>query len=133
MYYVDSATQRIDLFDFDPVRGTISNRRPFVEIDARDGSPDGLTVDAEGAIWVALWGGAAIRRYRPDGRLERVVHLPVTHPTTCAFGGPDLTDLFITSATIRLSEAERRAQPLAGTILRHRPGVSGRAAHAYAG
>ena len=133
MYYVDSPTQRIDVFDFEPIDGAISNRRALAGIDAADGSPDGLTVDAEGAIWLALWGGAAIRRYLPDGRLDRVVHLPVTHPTTCAFGGPDLTDLFITSATIRLSEAERRAQPLAGAILRYRPGVSGRAAHAYAG
>lgn len=133
MYYVDSPTQRIDVFDFDPAAGAISNRRTFVEIDPADGCPDGLTVDAEGAIWLALWGGAAIRRYLPDGSLDRVLRLPVTHPTTCAFGGPDLSDLFITSATIRLSPDERRQQPLAGTILRHRPGVSGRAANAYAG
>jgi sugar lactone lactonase YvrE len=133
MYYVDSPTQRIDVFDFDPAIGAIANRRPFAEIDPAGGSPDGLTVDAEGGIWLALWGGSAIRRYLPDGRLERVISLPVTHPTTCAFGGPDLTDLFITSATIRLSDAERRLQPLGGTILRHRPGVRGRAANAYAG
>lgn len=133
MYYVDSPTQRIDVFDFDSAAGAIANRRTFVEIDPVDGSPDGLTVDADGAIWLALWGGSAIRRYLPDGRLDRVLRLPVTHPTTCAFGGADLSDLFITSATIRLSDAERRAQPLAGTILRHRPGVRGRAANAYAG
>jgi len=132
MYYVDSHTQRIDLFDFDRRSGSIANRRPFVEIDPADGSPDGLTVDAEGGIWLALWGGSALRRYLPDGTLDCVVPLPVTHPTTCAFGGADLADLFITSATIRLTEAERRRQPLAGTILRHRPGVIGRAAHAFA-
>lgn len=133
MYYVDSPTQRVDVFDFDLAAGAIASRRPFVAIDPADGSPDGLTVDAEGAIWLALWGGSAIRRYLPDGRLDRVIPLPVTHPTTCAFGGPDLADLFITSATIRLSAVERRQQPLAGTILRFRPGVPGRAANAYAG
>lgn len=133
MYYVDSPTQRIDVFDFDPDAGAMTNRRPFAAIDPVDGTPDGLTVDAEGAIWLALWGGSAIRRYLPDGRLDRVIPLPVTHPTTCAFGGPDLADLFITSATIRLSAAERRQQPLAGAILRLRPGVRGRAANAYAG
>jgi sugar lactone lactonase YvrE len=133
MYYVDSLTQRIDQFDFDPRAGSLSNRRPFVAIDPADGTPDGLTVDAEGGIWVALWGGSAIRRYRPDATLERVLTLPVTYPTTCAFGGPDLGDLYITSATTRLSDDERRQQPLAGGVLRHRPGVTGRRAHAFAG
>jgi sugar lactone lactonase YvrE len=133
MYYVDSMEQRIDVFDFDLARGAIANRRPFVEVDRSDGTPDGLTVDAEGAIWLALWGGSAIHRYRPDATLDRVLRLPVTHPTTCAFGGPDLRDLYITSAVIKLSEDERRVQPLGGAVLRHRPGVAGRAAHAFAG
>jgi sugar lactone lactonase YvrE len=133
MYYVDSLTPRIDQFDFDVSAGTISNRRCFVTIEAADGCPDGLTVDAEGAVWLALWGGSAVRRYLADGTLDRVLRLPVTRPTTCAFGGPDLDDLYITSAAIKLSEAERRQQPLAGAILRHRAGVAGRAAHAFGG
>jgi sugar lactone lactonase YvrE len=133
MYYVDSLTQRIDLFDFDAERGTIANRRTFVQIDPADGCPDGLTVDAEGCVWLALWGGAAVRRYRPDGALDRILRVPVTHPTTCTFGGPDLGDLYITSATIRLTDEERRKQPLAGAVIRHRPGVLGRPAHAFAG
>jgi sugar lactone lactonase YvrE len=133
MYYVDSLTYRIDRFDFDLAAGSIANRQPFVAIDPADGTPDGLTVDAEGGIWLALWGGSAIRRYFPDGTLDRVLQLPVTHPTTCAFGGPDLKDLYITSAAIRLSEEERQRQPLAGSILRHRPGVPGRPAHAFGG
>jgi sugar lactone lactonase YvrE len=133
MYYVDSLAQRIDVFDFDVRRGAIANRRPLVEIDPAVGCPDGLTVDAEGAIWLALWGGSAIHRYRPDGTLDRVLDLPVTHPTTCAFGGPDLRDLYITSAVIKLSDDERRRQPLGGAVLRHRPGVAGRPAHAFGG
>jgi sugar lactone lactonase YvrE len=133
MYYVDSLTQRIDQFDFDPAAGTIANRRPFAAIDANDGCPDGLTVDAEGAIWVALWGGSAIHRYLPDGTLDRILRVPVSYPTTCAFGGPTLEDLYITSATIPLSESERRLQPFGGAVIRCRPGVAGRASHAYGG
>jgi sugar lactone lactonase YvrE len=133
MYYVDSHTQRIDQFDFDLSTGSIANRRPFVAIAAAEGCPDGLTVDAEGAIWLALWGGSCLRRYLPDGTLDRVLELPVTHPTTCAFGGPTLSDLYITSATIELSDDERREQPAAGSLLRHRPGVTGRPAHAFGG
>jgi sugar lactone lactonase YvrE len=133
MYYVDSLAQRLDVFDFDPAAGSIANRRTLVALDPAEGCPDGLTVDADGGIWLALWGGSAVRRYLPDGTLDRVLRLPVTHPTTCAFGGADLGDLYITSATIKLSADERRRQPLAGGILRHRPGVTGRAANAFAG
>ncbi len=133
MYYVDSLTQRLDQFDFDLASGTIANRRELAAIDPNDGCPDGLTVDAEGAIWVALWGGSAIHRYLPDGTLDRILGLPVTHPTTCAFGGSTLEDLYITSATIKLSESERRLQPFGGAVIRCRPGVTGRASHAYGG
>jgi sugar lactone lactonase YvrE len=131
MYYIDSLTQRIEQFDFDPGPGTIANRRTLVEIDTNDGCPDGLTVDADGALWVALWGGSAVRRYRPDGTLDRELRVPVTHPTTCAFGGADLQDLYITSAVIALSDEQRRHQPAGGAILRHRPGVTGRLANAF--
>jgi sugar lactone lactonase YvrE len=133
MYYVDSLTQRIDHFDFDLATGTIANRRQLAAIDANDGCPDGLAVDAEGAIWVALWGGSALHRYLPDGRLDRILRVPVSHPTTCAFGGPALEDLYITSATIKLSDSERRLQPFGGAVIRCRPGVAGHAAHPYGG
>lgn len=133
MYYVDSLTQRVDEFDYDPASGALANRRPLVTIDPADGCPDGLTVDVEGGIWLALWGGWAVHRYAPDGSLDRVLKVPVSHPTTCAFGGAALDTLYITSATIRLTEAERRAQPLAGAVIRHHPGTRGRPAHAFAG
>jgi sugar lactone lactonase YvrE len=87
MYYVDSPTRRIDVFDFDAGAGAIANRRPFVALPPEAGFPDGLTVDAEGFVWLALWGGAALHRYDPEGARERIVPLPVTHPTSCAFGG----------------------------------------------
>ena len=90
-------------------------------------------LDAEGGVWIALWAGGALRRYAPDGRLDQVVTMPVTHPTKCAFGGPDLADLYVTSAWTALSPSERTAQPQAGGLFRYRPGVKGRPAHTYAG
>lgn len=128
MYYVDSATQRIDVFDFDAARGALSNRRPLARIPTETGVPDGLTVDADGFLWLAVWGGAAVHRYSPEGALDRRVQMPVTQPTKCWFGGPDLTDLFITSASIGLSADERAREALAGGIFRLRPGVQGKPA-----
>ena len=95
LYYADSRTGRVDVFDFDLDDGRLGERRAFVEIDR--GRPDGLTVDADGCVWVALWEGGAVHRYDPRGRLERVVELPVDRVTSCAFGGPDLRVLFVTT------------------------------------
>jgi sugar lactone lactonase YvrE len=131
MYYVDSPTRRIDVFDFDLATGSITNRRPFVEVPADAGVPDGLTVDAAGFVWLALWGGAALRRYAPDGTLDRVVPLPVTHPTSCAFGGAALDELYVTSARRPLTAEEKARQPQAGGVFRVRPGVVGRPAHLF--
>ncbi|MET0554879.1 MAG: SMP-30/gluconolactonase/LRE family protein [Vicinamibacteria bacterium] len=133
LYFVDSGTQRVDLFDFDPVAGALSNRRPFVEVPSAAGMPDGLVVDADGLVWVALWGGGALHRYATDGALAEVVTLPVSHPTSCAFGGPDLQDLYVTSATVELTPAALSRQPYAGGLFRLRPGVAGRAGHRFAG
>ena len=88
MYYIDSPTQRIDVFDFDEESGALANRRAFVEIPVADGMPDGMTVDAEGHVWVALFRGAKVRRYRPDAGIDLEVNVPVTLVTSCAFGGP---------------------------------------------
>jgi sugar lactone lactonase YvrE len=97
-YFVDSPTQAIDVFDFELDRGRITARRRFAEIDPRDGLPDGLTVDAEGGVWVCLFGGACVRRYDATGSLDAVMPLPVARPTSLAFGGPDLDRLYVTSA-----------------------------------
>jgi len=133
MYYVDTPTGRIDLFDFDPLTGAIANRRPFVEIPPSAGSPDGMTVDSAGNIWLALWGGSAVRCYSPQGLLERVVEVPASQVTSCAFGGPDLADLYITSARGGLTPEQLERQPHAGSVFRVRPGVSGRPANSFAG
>jgi sugar lactone lactonase YvrE len=98
MYFVDSPTQRIDAFDFDPASGQVSSRRAFAELDPRDGMPDGLTVDAEGGVWVCLFGGGALRRYAADGTLTASLPLPAVNPTSLVFGGPDLRTLYVTSA-----------------------------------
>jgi len=126
MYYADSPTGRVDVFDWDPKAGTVSRRRPFVMVAAGDGVPDGLCVDADGYVWIALWGGAAVRRYRPDGALDREVRLPVSQVTSCAFGGQHLDELFITTAAGGLTEEQLAAQPMAGAIFRYRPGCQGR-------
>lgn len=119
MYYNDTPTRRVDVFDVPSPDGgasgaDVSGRRPFVEIEEGAGYPDGLTVDAEGCVWVALWDGGAVRRYTPDGRLDRTVEVPVPRPTACAFGGTDLRDLYVTTASVGTDSA---AHPLAGSLL----------------
>jgi sugar lactone lactonase YvrE len=113
MYYADTPTRRVDVFDHDHDSGHVANRRPLVEIEAGAGFPDGLTVDAEGCVWVALWDGGAIRRYTPAGALDRVITLPTPRTTACAFGGAALTDLYVTTARVGLESPD----PLAGSVL----------------
>jgi sugar lactone lactonase YvrE len=125
MYYVDSPVRRVDVFDYDSATGRADNRRPFADLSAFDGVPDGLTVDADGCVWVAVWGGGVLRRLAPDGSQDSVVAVPVSQPTSCAFGGPGMSDLYITTASIGLTEAELSEQPLAGRLLQLRPGPVG--------
>jgi sugar lactone lactonase YvrE len=124
MYYIDTPTQRIDAFTFLPSTGEITDRQPAIHVPPEQGAPDGMTIDAEGGLWVALWGGGAVHRYL-DGRLDRVITLPVSQPTSCAFGGDGLDELYVTSAWDGLSSTERHAQPLAGAVFRALPGVRG--------
>ncbi|MEU1650677.1 SMP-30/gluconolactonase/LRE family protein [Streptomyces pristinaespiralis] len=113
MYYIDSPTRRIDVFDLRPGDPLPVNRRPLAVVEDGAGYPDGLTVDADGCVWVALWDGAALRRYTPEGVLDRVVELPVRRPTSCAFGGAGLTDLYVTSAR----KGQAAPHPLSGSLL----------------
>ncbi len=101
-YYIDSATQRIEVFDLDRETGAITGRRPLVEIPSSRGAPDGLAVDADGCLWVALFGGGAVRRYTPDGRHDLTLPLPTSRVTSCAFVGDALDLLAITTATVGL-------------------------------
>lgn len=127
VYYVDTPTRRIDVLRTDG--GHVVDRRPLATVEAGAGFPDGLTVDADGCVWVALWDGAALRRYTPDGRLDRTVPLPVRRPTACAFGGPGLRDLYVTTARTGLD----RPHPLSGSLLVLPDAGQGREGHAFAG
>ncbi len=132
-YFVDSPTCRIDVFDFDAASGALENRRPLAAVEVEGAVPDGLNVDAEGGVWVALHGGWGLRRYSPDGELIVEVGLPVAKITSCCFGGPDLRDLYVTTRREGLSESERSGQPLAGALLRLDVGVAGLPTHPFAG
>jgi len=125
MYYVDSPSRKIDVFDYNSASGELYGRRVFSDLQYADGVPDGLTVDADGCVWVAMYGGAAIRRFTPAGKPDVALPVPVARPTSCAFGGPNLSELYVTTASAGLSEAARKAQPLAGRLLRLRPGPFG--------
>ena len=130
MYYVDTTTRGIDAFDYDAETGAIAGRRLLMTIERDAGFPDGLIVDSEGCIWVALWDGWGVRRYAPDGAHLGTVDVPAARVTKAAFGGPDLGDLYITTAA---ADEPDDAQPYAGGLFRARPGAHGLAAHAYAG
>lgn len=133
MFFIDSPSQKIDAFDFDAATGAISNRRTIAEVDPADGLPDGLTIDAEGGVWVALFAGGALRRYAPDGTLEEQIELPLTNPTCPAFGGPDLDTLYVTTAWHKLTPEQHAAEPQAGALLALQPGVRGLPRNRYAG
>jgi sugar lactone lactonase YvrE len=131
MYHIDSLAGTVWVHDFDAESGSISNRRPLVEVPKDQGTPDGMTVDVEGCLWVAFWGGGAVRRYGLDGTLLEEVRLPVRQVSCCAFGGPDQGDLYVTTAARGLSARELTDQPNAGGLFRFRPGVTGPPAYAY--
>jgi sugar lactone lactonase YvrE len=133
MYFVDSPTGRIDVLDYDPVEGTVSSRRRFARVDLAIGVPDGLAVDSEGGVWVAVFGGGQVRRYDADGSLSDVLDLPTTQVTSVCFGGEDLQDLFVTTARKHLTASALADQPLAGAVFACRPGVAGRPENRFAG
>jgi sugar lactone lactonase YvrE len=132
MYYIDSMSQGVDVMNFNALDGSVSGRRRLITVPPDEGLPDGMTVDAEGYLWVALHGSGSIRRYTPDGQVERIVRVPPTMVTCCTFGGPDLSDLYITTMNYGMSEAARQAQPLAGALFRCQPGVRGKLPYRFA-
>ena len=119
MYYIDSAAQRVDVFDFELASGHLTERRPLVAIDESDGIPDGLTVDDEGGVWVALYRGGCVRRYDERGRLDAVLEVPAENVTSCCFGGDDGRSLFVTTAAPD------------GNVYVTEPGVTGPPAHVF--
>jgi sugar lactone lactonase YvrE len=127
-YYNDTATHRISVFDYDGANG-LTHPRTFAEIPD-DGSPDGLTVDSEGGVWTAIFDGGRVHRYSPDGVLDAVLEVPARKVTACAFGGAGLDELFITTSREGLEDGD---DPLAGSLFRARPGVTGLPVREFAG
>jgi sugar lactone lactonase YvrE len=128
-YYVDTRDQGIDIFDYSADTGLV-NRRQWVDIPVEVGWPDGLTVDAEGGVWLALMGGSAVHHYSASGSLEEVISLPVSQVTACTFGGTGLDTLYITTSQIG---ADIQAQPASGALFAVQPGARGRPALTFAG
>lgn len=131
MYLVDSGPRVVHAFDFDAESGTISAGRVLVTVAEAIGAPDGMTVDAGGDLWVAIYGGGRVNRYAPDGSLLETLHIPARQSTCCAFGGPDMRTLFVTTATEGWSDEQRRADPAAGLIYRYETGTRGQPAAPY--
>lgn len=133
MYFSDTPAGIIYACDFDIAAGRMGERRVFHGGQDVPGQPDGGTVDAEGCLWNARYGGGGVARFRPDGSLDHFLPLPAQKITCCAFGGPELRTLFVTSATEGMSEEEKTAQPLAGRLMALEPGVHGRPPRRFAG
>jgi sugar lactone lactonase YvrE len=127
-YYIDTPTQQVVAYDYDLTTGGIRNKRVVIEICQEEGFPDGMTIDEEGMLWIALWDGWKVARYNPyNGELLHQIHLPVARITSCTFGGSNLQDLYITSAKTGLKQEELAQQPLAGCLFVIKNiGVSGR-------
>jgi sugar lactone lactonase YvrE len=126
LYFVDSGDSRVWAFDFDSSDGSVSRKRVFASVAEPDGLPDGLTVDAAGGVWVALYGGGRLHRYAPDGQLADVIPTPVRYPTSCAFAGPGLDTLVVTSAYARIKDAGAIRSELDGAVLVAKAGVAGK-------
>ena len=122
-YYIDSPTREVSVYDFDLSTGSINNKRRFISFSEEDGFPDGMTIDNEGRLWIAFWGGSKIMCVNPDSKaIEEVVNFPVSKVTSCAFGGENMDRLFITSAKVQVNEED---EPMAGKTFIVSPGVKG--------
>jgi len=132
MYHTDSARQTVYAFDL-AEDASASNRRVHLQFGEGDGYPDGMTVDAEDCLWIAFWDGWCVRRFSPAGERLAELRVPAQRPTSCAFGGPDLDQLFITTASRDLTAEERAGQPCAGGLFMTSPGVTGLAEPLFAG
>lgn len=130
-YFVDTVPGLIYAYDAEPGTGHIANRRVFASISETEGRPGGLTVDAEGGVWCAVWDGWRVNRYLPDGTFDRTIDLPVPRPTSLCFGGTDLKTLYITSARTRLPASTLSEAPLSGGLFACQPGVQGIASNLF--
>ena len=125
MYFADSVTKEIRVCDYNPCSGEIGQSRTFVPAAAAPGEPDGACIDADGCLWTTRWGAGQVMRFAPDGRLDRVLELAAPQPSCPAFGGPDLSTLYVTSAHLGMTENDRAAAPLSGALFRQPLDVRG--------
>ena len=132
MYYIDTTTFKVYAFDFDRLTGQTSNQRVAFEIPESAGYPDGMTIDTQDKLWIAHFGGSAVRRWDPNtGELLMSIDLPASQITCCTFGGPNLDTLYITSAQEGLSDAQKQAEPLAGSLFAVKTPYQGRVAYRF--
>lgn len=126
MYYIDSPTKKVFAFDYDLETAEISKRRVIIKFAEGEGVPDGMTIDNQGKLWIAHFGGAQVSRWDPEtGKKIDKVELPVSNVTSCAFGGKNMDELYMTTASVGLSEKEKQAQPYAGGIFRYQAELKG--------
>lgn len=125
MYVTNTMPGEIWAYEFDPVSGELGNRRLFARVPAEDGWPDGHTVDSEGCLWSAHWGGWRVTRYDPTGKIERVIRMPVSQVSCCRFGGVEMDVLYITTAWEGMAPEQRQAEPMAGDLFRIHVGIKG--------
>jgi len=126
LFHIDTPTGRVVAYPYSGRSPALGSPRTAVTIPERRGLPDGMTLDSEGCLWVALWAGGAVHRYTPSGHLDALVEVPATNVTSCTFGGESMDTLYITTASVGLSEAERAAEPMAGALFGAHVGVTGR-------
>jgi sugar lactone lactonase YvrE len=133
-YFIDTPTRTIMAYDYAPFSGTLSNPRPLITVAPELGWPDGMTSDIEGMLWVAMWGGAKLTRWNPQtGKLLRQILIPAWNVTSCVFGCPELTDLYVTSARKDMTQAQLREYPLSGGLFRLQTNIHGMPTFEYGG
>jgi sugar lactone lactonase YvrE len=125
LFFVDTLLRRADRLDYDVDTGAVAGRRPAFDLRGFPGLPDGLAIDAEDCVWVAFWRGGAVRRFTPDGRLLQAIAVPVDRTTSCCLGGPDLRDLYVTTARRSIRAVPAEVEDLAGAVFRYRVDVPG--------
>lgn len=133
MYHNASAEGCVYAFDFDLESGAVSNKRLFLQFTPEEGSPDGMTTDAEGGLWIAHWGASRITRHDPAGRVTHTIAFPCSQVSSCTFGGRDLNTLFVTTAAVGLSPQQLQQEPLAGGLFAVNPGITGLPANLFHG
>ena len=132
MYYIDTPTHTVVAFDYDMETGRISNQRVVIEVPESEGGPDGMTVDEDGMLWIAHWGGSQVACWDPNtGRKRASIALPAPHTTSCVFGGPDRNELYVTSARTGLSDEQLKQNPLSGAVFKIQMQTRGAATYRY--